>query len=95
MIIQDKCQKCGQEGKLRGYGSIGTETEDIIDAVLDWLGKDEEFKDALEMERRARKTPNSGLFRVHKFHLFRTPLTLPSTWLTSSRCSSGGQVPLG
>lgn len=51
MIIQHECQKCGQKGKLRRYESLGAETEDIIDTVLDWLGKDEEFMDALEWKR--------------------------------------------
>lgn len=51
LIIQHECQKCGQKGKLRRYESLGAETEDIIDTVLDWLGKDEEFMDALEWKR--------------------------------------------
>ncbi len=51
LIIQQKCEKCGEKAKLRGYESLGAETEDIIDTVLDWIGKGEEFKNALEWKR--------------------------------------------
>jgi hypothetical protein len=51
LIIQKDCEKCGEQGKLRRYESIGAETEDIIDAVLDWLGKGKEFKDAMDWKR--------------------------------------------
>lgn len=48
LTIQTSCNKCGLQTKLRGYGSIGSEVEDVIDAVLGWLGKDKEFELALE-----------------------------------------------
>ncbi len=51
LIIQHKCEKCGELGKLRRFQSFGGETEDIIDIVLDWLGEGEEFKEALEWKR--------------------------------------------
>ncbi len=34
--------------KFRGLASIGSEVEDVIDAVLEWLGKDSEFDDAMK-----------------------------------------------
>jgi len=51
LLIHAECEKCGQRGKLRRYESLGAETEDIIDAVLDWLGEGEDFKAALEWKR--------------------------------------------
>jgi Zn finger protein HypA/HybF involved in hydrogenase expression len=32
------CPKCGLEHKTRGFGGIGTEVHDVIDAVLEWAG---------------------------------------------------------
>ena len=51
LIIDAECEKCGQRGKLRRYASLGAETEDLIDVVLDWLGEGDEFQVALEYKR--------------------------------------------
>ena len=49
--IHSRCPQCGDERKCRGFGGIGTEPEDLIDAVLIWAGQGESF-DAV-MARRA------------------------------------------
>lgn len=47
LIIQANCEKCDLRVKLRGFASIGTEIEDVIDAVLAWIGQDDEFELAM------------------------------------------------
>jgi hypothetical protein len=32
------CPKCGLQHKTRAFGGIGTEVQDVIDAVLEWAG---------------------------------------------------------
>jgi ribosomal protein S27E len=49
--IHDKCEQCGTEYKFRGVVPIGTEIEDVIDAVLAWLGKGGEFEDAMKRKQ--------------------------------------------
>jgi len=44
------CQQCGVQHKCRSLGAAGTEIQDVIDAVLSWSGRGEEF-DAV-MKRR-------------------------------------------
>lgn len=51
LFIQANCEKCGTQVKLRGYASIGSEIEDVIDAVLEWLGKGKEFELALKRKQ--------------------------------------------
>ncbi|MHC1730422.1 MAG: hypothetical protein AB9888_00090 [Bacteroidales bacterium] len=51
LIIQTNCQACGTRMKLRGYGAIGTEVEDVIDTVLLWLGENEDFSNALQRKQ--------------------------------------------
>ncbi len=51
LVIQGDCERCGTRNKLRGYGAIGIEVEDVIDAVLDWLGKGDEFEDAMKYKQ--------------------------------------------
>lgn len=38
------CERCGTLHKCRGFGAIGTELGDLIDAVLVWCGQGEEFE---------------------------------------------------
>ncbi len=38
------CPECGTEAKVRGLGSIGSEIQDVIDAVLEWAGEGEGFE---------------------------------------------------
>jgi len=47
LLIQTNCQKCNARVKLRGYGALGSEVEDVIDAVLAWIGKGEKLEQAL------------------------------------------------
>jgi DNA-directed RNA polymerase subunit RPC12/RpoP len=49
--IQSTCQNCGSRHKLRGHGAIGTEIEDVIDAVLEWIGKGNEFDLAMSRKK--------------------------------------------
>ena len=39
--IHADCPACGQEHKCRAFGGIGTEIQDVIDAVLKWAGEGE------------------------------------------------------
>ena len=32
------CPNCQAQHKVRAYGGVGTEIQDVIDAVLDWAG---------------------------------------------------------
>lgn len=36
--INAVCDGCGVKMKLRGYAAIGSEVQDVIDAVLKWMG---------------------------------------------------------
>jgi hypothetical protein len=45
--IYAKCPSCKTEIKCRAYGAIGTETQDIIDAVLEWAGEGESWEAVL------------------------------------------------
>ena len=51
LVIHGKCEKCGVEYKFRGIGPIGSEIEDVIDAVLEWLGQGPEFDDAMKWKQ--------------------------------------------
>lgn len=58
LVIQADCEKCGGRSKLRGHASIGSEVEDVIDAVLAWLGEGEEFELAMERKRVIDSSPD-------------------------------------
>jgi len=38
LSIYTDCPQCSTRQKLRGYGAVGGEVEDVIDAVLKWMG---------------------------------------------------------
>src|SRR3972149_10897715 len=46
--IHAGCEKCGARSKLRGFASIGSEIEDVIDAVLAWLGNGVDRESAMQ-----------------------------------------------
>jgi hypothetical protein len=50
--IYAQCPQCGVQHKCRSFGAVGTEVEDVIDAVLAWAGDGESF-DAVMKRRRA------------------------------------------
>lgn len=52
------CPNCGAEKKCRGFGSIGTEIEDVIDAVLEWVGQGESFESVLERHQEITNSRN-------------------------------------
>jgi len=45
--IQENCEKCNTRYKFRGFESLGSELEDVIDAVLVWLGTGNDFAAAM------------------------------------------------
>ena len=51
LLIEANCENCMTSVKLRGYGSIGTEIEDVIDTVLGWLGNGKDFELAMHRKR--------------------------------------------
>ncbi len=51
LSLNIECKNCKAQSKSRGYASIGSEVEDVIDAVLEWLGTGEEFLLAMERKR--------------------------------------------
>jgi ribosomal protein S27E len=51
LVIQLQCNNCGTTLKLRGYAAIGSEIEDVVDAVLAWLGLGDDFDRAMERKR--------------------------------------------
>ena len=60
LIIDCKCEKCGENLKLRGYAPIGTEIEDVIDAVLEWIGKGTTLNDVMEWKNIRDSFPIDG-----------------------------------
>jgi hypothetical protein len=56
LVIQSHCEKCNIPVKLRRYAA-GPEIEDIIDTVLSWLGKGQEFELAMERKRTIDSSP--------------------------------------
>lgn len=51
LTIQAECKLCKKTIKLRGFGSVGSEIEDVVDTVLAWLGTDNEFRLAMERKQ--------------------------------------------
>jgi hypothetical protein len=41
--IYAECLHCSTKTRVRAFGGIGTEIQDIVDAVLEWAGKDDEL----------------------------------------------------
>lgn len=42
------CPKCKTEQKVRAFGAVGTEIQDVIDAVLKWSGTGTQFDAVLK-----------------------------------------------
>jgi hypothetical protein len=49
------CPVCQKKSKLRGFFPIGTEIQDVIDAVLKWMGTGKEFEMILQRKREIEK----------------------------------------
>jgi hypothetical protein len=45
------CPECQQQHKVRAFGGIGTEIQDVIDAVLAWAGEGETYEAVLARYR--------------------------------------------
>jgi len=52
--IYAHCPQCGTKYKYRGYGAIGAEIQDVVDAVLEWAGEGETFDAVLERHRQTK-----------------------------------------
>lgn len=50
--IYATCNTCETRHKCRGFGGIGIEIQDVIDAVLKWAGQGESFEAVLERHKR-------------------------------------------
>jgi len=48
LAINQNCPHCSNPMKLRGYASIGSEVEDVIDAVLKWMGSGKRLEAVLK-----------------------------------------------
>jgi transcription elongation factor Elf1 len=51
LVIHRKCENCGVRSKLRRYAAFGSEVEDVIDIVLEWIGKGDELEQAMQRKR--------------------------------------------
>lgn len=51
LLIQHNCENCSERYKMRSYGSIGTEVEDVIDCVLDWMGEGEVLEEIMKWKQ--------------------------------------------
>ena len=45
------CENCNAKSKMRGFASIGSEVEDVIDAMLGWIGDGEKLNKAMERKK--------------------------------------------
>ncbi len=52
--IYVSCPSCETEHKIRGFGNIGTEIQDVIDAVLEWTGTEENLRAVLQRHKQIR-----------------------------------------
>ena len=51
LVIHGTCEQCGTAYKFRGIEPIGSEIEDVIDAVLEWMGQGKELEDAMKWKQ--------------------------------------------
>ena len=51
LLVNADCEECHTHFKLRSFVSIGGEIEDVVDAVLAWLGEGQEFELAMARKR--------------------------------------------
>jgi hypothetical protein len=59
LSIGVSCSNCGAEYKVRAMGGVGTEIQDVIDAVLDWAGNGESFDAVLVRHQQIQKWETS------------------------------------
>lgn len=57
LVVQSRCERCDAPAKLRRY-SAAPEIEDVIDVVLDWLGKGKGFELAMERKQLIDSSPD-------------------------------------
>jgi len=51
LFIHGECSNCGTKYKFRGIAPIGSEIEDVIDAVLEWEGRGADFDEAMKWKK--------------------------------------------
>lgn len=53
--IYANCPKCNTQIKVRAFGGVGTEIQDVIDAVLEWIGDGENLEAVLKRHKQIRE----------------------------------------
>ena len=49
------CSNCGAQRKVRSFGGVGTEIQDVIDSVLEWAGTGENLEAVLNRHKEIQK----------------------------------------
>lgn len=49
--IYAECPSCREKHKTRAFGGVGTEIQDVIDAVLEWAGEGETLAIVLKRQK--------------------------------------------
>lgn len=58
--IQVRCGSCGRSTKCRAFGGIGTEIQDVIDAVLEWASEGEDLEAVMRRHREIIEDPSEA-----------------------------------
>lgn len=61
LVIQHHCATCGRYTKLRRYAALGAEVEDVVDAVLEWLGQGADWDHAIRHKQMIDLWEDSGV----------------------------------
>jgi transcription elongation factor Elf1 len=59
LSIYADCPQCSTRLKLRGYGAIGDEVEDVVDAVLAWMGSGAMMDAAMKRKEELDRSSNA------------------------------------
>ena len=54
--IYGECKRCKTRHKVRGFESLGTEIEDVIDVMLEWIGQGDVLADAMKRKEQLAAT---------------------------------------
>jgi hypothetical protein len=57
LTIQSECENCKTRSKLRRYTALGAEIEDVIDAVLAWIGEGDDLAQAMKRKKEIDSSP--------------------------------------
>lgn len=50
--IHGLCKQCNKKYRLRGEAAIGTEIEDVLDAVFEWMGEGDHLEECCQHQQR-------------------------------------------